>query len=216
MMSLIFKGLLSIIFINTAFINTVYAQINENEYAAENFLAEVYLGNMKEGSEYYIQKNTSLPEIISGRYIRDDFRKINIDSTIADELYKYYRERWDFRQTWNENAPVFQLPKYKNLVFLLTDKGLGYKYYFKTDTVKYYTSIDEYGLGFSTNYYVEIDGVEHYVHSIGKPAFNSDYTYAVVEVNFGAFGSTSSSILVIFKKSDGKWIEIGSFRWKIS
>jgi hypothetical protein len=97
--------------------NLTYAQTN-NEFWAEEFIAEVYYGDMTEKSpKVYLEKRTSFPFIFSTSFLRDgvlfsSFKVPNSDND--DDVFEIITET----QEWNENAPVFQQSKYKNLIFV--------------------------------------------------------------------------------------------------
>ncbi|MCL1943266.1 MAG: hypothetical protein FWF54_06945, partial [Candidatus Azobacteroides sp.] len=93
--------------------NFAHAQTTD-EFRAEEFLAEVFYGYMTEKSpKVYLEKQTYLPTLLY------DYKVSNLNN--ADDVFEATTDEgfFDaFNQTWNENAPVFQLPKYRNLIFV--------------------------------------------------------------------------------------------------
>jgi hypothetical protein len=83
-----------------------------NEFQAEDFLAEVFYGYMtKKSPKVYLEKRTYYPFFVS------NYKAPNPNN--ADDVFEAeISEEYWLEQTWNEKAPVFQQPKYKNLIFV--------------------------------------------------------------------------------------------------
>jgi hypothetical protein len=182
--------------------NMTQAQ-TDNDFAAEEFLAEVYYGWMTEKSpEVYIEKHTYLPEMYGYIYRKSksgdkkfDYNKFceicNIcDTTIVDELYEYIRKFDIGRLYWNENAPVFQLPEYKNLIFVEDISKLSKRERKKMEQRHFSQPL------FTKNYEYALVSEEHYNHIVGSHG--------------------SAGYNVIYKKIDNKWVEIGRYLTTIS
>jgi len=89
--------------------NLAYAQ-TDNEFWAEEFLAEVFYGYMTPQSpKVYLEKQTYLPMFIDTKVP---------NSNNADDVFEIQYEEYDNPIMWNENAPIFKQSKYKKLIFV--------------------------------------------------------------------------------------------------
>ena len=99
---------------------SAYAQ-TDSEFWAEEFLAEVFYGDMTEKSpKVYLEKQTTVPFSLN-TILKEDILVISYNvpySDNADDVLEMTYEEYDNPIMWNENAPVFQQPKYKNLIFV--------------------------------------------------------------------------------------------------
>lgn len=177
-----------IILLSIIGINTTYAQADNELYAAELFMAEVYL-NITEGQIVYIIDEHGLPELMkSHKNFHYHFfcEKLSIcDSTIVDELHDYVYSRRNDAVAWNTEAPVFQLPQYHNLIFSSKRD--------KTKKIK---------IPRNKNLII-ID--------VSKPVFTTDRLYALVEEFY-----KGSSNFVLYKNVDDKWVKVGVYKGRIS
>ena len=112
------KYILILFLVGITSVNSSYAQ-TDDEFLAEEFIAEVFYGDMTEKSR----------KVYLNRYAYSgsdgiDYDKISFfchsvipDLSVAEmrEVFNRYENR---TQLWSENAPVFQQPKYKNLIFV--------------------------------------------------------------------------------------------------
>jgi len=114
------KRILIVFLISIMNLHLAYAQTN-NEFWAEEFLAEVFYGDMTEKSpKVYLEKQTTVPFSLN-TILKEDILVISYNvpySDNADDVLEMTYEEYDNSIMWNENAPVFQQPKYKNLIFV--------------------------------------------------------------------------------------------------
>ena len=115
------KRILIVFLIGIMNLHLAYAQTN-NEFWAEEFLAEVYYGYMTPKSpKVYIEKQTTLPFFLGNTLQRDSIliNSYRVPNSIDDDdVFEIKYEGYDNSITWDENAPVFQQSKYKNLIFV--------------------------------------------------------------------------------------------------
>ena len=197
-----------------------------DEFLAEEFIAEVFYGYMTEKSpKTYLEKRSYLPEMsgfkLKGEYVTwnklDDenlCKKSGICDTLLHEFYDYIEQ---FRSVkakveWNENAPVFQLPKYKNLIFVESFEKL------------------------SRRKQQEINKMH-----FSQPAFTKNREYAVVDKTYYSYHRIKRSLKwhwnwkkpwkimpyrqyqrdlaiyqILYRRIEGKWVKIGEFLKAIS
>lgn len=214
------KTLAITILIMLTITNISSAQTN-SEFWAEEFLAEVFYGNMTEKSpKTYIEKSTWFPPSVpSAKTFLEAFDIF--DTAIINSFNEYLNEKYsnadflNYENTeffeWNENAPIFQSPKYKNLIFVDNISDLPPK------ERKY--AEDRY---------------------IGKPIFTKDGKYALIEVASYTDHKIKTRLRWNWKKAwkisrttqyernisgakylymrniNGKWVKIGSYLTRIS
>ena len=96
-------------------INSAYAQ-TDSEFWAEEFLAEVFYGDMTEKSpKVYLEKRTKLPFSLNV-ILKEDILVSSYN--VADDVFEITSEEYFNPKMWKENAPVFQQPKYRKLIFV--------------------------------------------------------------------------------------------------
>ena len=173
--------ILTLFLIIATSINLAYSQTND-EFWAEEFIAEVFYGNMTEKSpKVYLEKRADFP------YLPSDYKVPN--SSSADNVFKVldaYEMMRLFAEDslkWNENAPVFQQLKYKKLIFVDDISKLSKKKQKKTRTLikPIFTKNGEYAL-------VEVTRGVRYGKSV------------VVSTTFHD----------IYQRIEGKWVRIDS------
>ena len=90
---------------------------DESEFWAENFIAEVFLGNrVNRHQKFYLRKEKWWLCDVSFRSMRG-----RIDDTLFDEFFEIIFDNLftdNLPTRWNTQAPVFRQPKFENLIFL--------------------------------------------------------------------------------------------------
>jgi hypothetical protein len=104
-----------------ASMNVAYAQTSD-DFRAEEFIAKVFYGNMTEDSpKVYLSRECYSGS--TGYSVKDHslelFNELKLSGILSEDEIQDFFTRYDNMNTlWNEHAPVFQQPKYKNLIFV--------------------------------------------------------------------------------------------------
>ena len=106
------------------------SELTDNDFWAEEFIAEVFFANRTEESpRVYLLRSTHLsisdflPSDHRGSFervdslVREEYRVPGSDELFVSGVNEWLSMR-DRSYQWNENAPVFQQPKFKNVIFL--------------------------------------------------------------------------------------------------
>jgi hypothetical protein len=188
------KTKLILISLCLTFALVTFGQESDEDFSAENFIAEVFYGDMTEESPIvYLGIYGTFPIDFSKKYVcaKLCFNSKLCDSTIVDvvnELYDYFQiVRFNYAcNKWKDNAPVFQLPKYKNLIFVENESKLS-----KNEQKK----------------------VEKRIFT--KPLFTKNLEYALINICYSSDYCVSAEDF-LYKRINNKWVKIGHYITEIS
>lgn len=211
------------IFLITVVVNMklVHAQTTD-EFWAEEFLAEVFLGHLTpKNPKMYLNKHTDfifMPEVP----ISTDFCKnFNIcDSVEISAIIDGIREFCDSKDSsysfsdWNEHAPIFRHAKYKKLIFVgdedwykLSRKKRKISYHINIMSKPLFTKNGEYAIINRRNYPSAVK--YNWWSAIKYNIRNRQNIFKIFTPVYEGGDLPVPNDILLYKRINGKWVCVG-------